>query len=175
MRSVLIPAITVLLFAVYLLRGVRVPQESSDAMNLFSFAQVPIAWSGRAQPIDSFARTQLLMTSHKSTFEGELDRIELDAQRDKILKAFSKAWPEVKADRLNSFSGTYQEWIAEMMRLTTSSEEAVEERMRSVLVRRMPAVRWFLDLAARPEMVVRHRVIKIDDDQLLASLSLPKR
>ncbi|MFN9977485.1 MAG: hypothetical protein ACK58T_47030, partial [Phycisphaerae bacterium] len=47
--------------------------------------------------------------------------------------------------------------------------------MRSVLVRRMPAVRWFLDLAARPEMVVRHRVIKIDDDQLLASLSLPKR
>ena len=40
---------------------------------------------------------------------------------------------------------------------------------------RMPAVRWFLDVVARPDLARRHRVIKIDDDQVLSLLGLEKR
>jgi ABC-type transport system involved in cytochrome c biogenesis permease subunit len=173
--SVLLPIAVVLICVAWLARGARVPKETDDAMALYSFAQIPIAWNGRAQPVDSFARTQLLMTSHKSTFQGELDRLELDARRDELIKAFTKAFPSVKPEALQGFSGSYSEWIEEMTRLTSSGVDAVEERMRPLMVMRMPAVRWFLDIAARPEMALRHRVIKIDDDQLLAALSLPKR
>ncbi len=146
-------------------------------MNLYEFAQLPIAWNGRPQPIDSFARTQLLISSHKSTFEGELNRVELDGIRDEqIVPMFKQYWPDVKgAESLEKFSGSYPEWIAEIIRLTASSEEAVEQRMRPVMTRKMPAVRWFLDIAADPGLAARHRVIKIEDDQLLAALELPKR
>ncbi|MBL8814759.1 MAG: cytochrome c biogenesis protein CcsA [Planctomyces sp.] len=175
--AIFIPLAVVLLFAVWLGRSAKAPAPTPGSMNLYQFAQIPIAWNGRPQPIDSFARTQLLISSHKSTFEGELNRLELDAIRDtEILPMFKAYWPTIKgAESLEKFSGSYEEWIAELVRLTSSSEEAVEQRMRPVLTRRMPAVRWFLDTAADPALAARHRVIKIEDDQLLSALELPKR
>ena len=62
-----------------------------------------------------------------------------------------------------------------MVLLTSSSQDAVEERMRPLMIRKMEPVRWFLDVVARPEVALRHQVIKIDDDQVLSLLGLPKR
>ena len=48
--------------------------------------------------------------------------------------------------------------------------------MRDTLTQtRVPATRWFLDMAARPELSDRHRIIKIDNDQVLSALKLEKR
>lgn len=153
----------------------RAPKTDPDAMNLFEFAQLPVAWKGRAQPIDSFARTELLMASHKSTFKGELDLAELDANRKEILEGLAKYWPDVDTLSMAEFQGQYSDWINRICELTASGEDAVEERIRSRMVRRMPAVRWFLDAVARKELADRHRVIKIDNDQVLSLLSLEKR
>ena len=170
-----VPLLAVLLFAAWLGKDARPPRDVDGAMNLYKFAQLPIAWNGRAQPIDSFARTQLLITSHKSSFKGELDPGELADDRADLLKAFTRFWPDVKSDSLNDFNGTYEEWVDEMANLTSSSREAVEERMRPLMIRKMEPVRWFLDVVARPEVAQRHRIIKIDDDQVLSLLGLPKR
>ncbi len=117
------------------------------------------------------------MTSHKSTFKGELSAGELDVpeKHAEIVERVQKYWPSVKAESLEEFSGQYNDWIEQIVKLTSSGREAVEERMRDVMILRMPAVRWFLDVVARPELARRHRVIKIDDDQVLSLLGLEKR
>ncbi len=174
---VVVPILIVALSAGWLLSKTRTPKDDPNVMNLYSFAQIPVAWKGRSQPIDSFARTELLMTSHKSTFKGELSEAELnDPQvREELLKSISKYWPSVKEDAMNGFSGGYEAWIERVMSLTASGREAVEERLRDNMTARMSAVRWFLDIAARPDLARRHPVIKIDDDQLLSLLGLEKR
>ena len=174
--AVLVPIVVFLVFTGWVGSKARVRPPEPDEMNLVEFAEVPIAWNGRTQPVDSFARTQLLMISHKSTFQGELDPDELDEERDEIVDAFRDAFPNVKADSLAKFEGTYSDWIAEMSRLTSSSEAAVEERMREHMIYpRRSAIHWFLDVVSRPEIADRHRVIRIDDDQILSKLKLEKR
>jgi hypothetical protein len=76
---------------------------------------------------------------------------------------------------LEKFEGSYTEWIEKMATVSSSGEDAVESRMRSLMVRRRPAVQWLLDVVSRPEVAARHRVIKIDDDQVLSLLGLEKR
>lgn len=177
MESLWIPLVIALIFAVWLGSKARPPKEVPGTMNLYGFAQLPIAWSGRAQPIDSVARTQLLVTSHKSSFEGELESAELSdpKQRAKILSAFQSAWPNVPVAELEKFEGSYTEWIEKIATISSAGKDAVEARMRPVMVRRRPAVQWFLDVVSRPEVAARHRVIKIDDDQVLSLLGLEKR
>ncbi len=172
-----VPIIIVLLSAAWLMSKARPPKADPQAMNLYAFSQLPVAWKGRAQPVDSFARTELLMTSHKSTFKGELSAGELDVPQKhaEIVARVQKYWPSVKAESLDEFSGEYDDWIEQIVKLTSSGRDAVEERMRDVMISRMPAVRWFLDVAARSELAKRHRVIKIDDDQVLSLLGLEKR
>ena len=174
---VAVPVIVVLLSGGWLLSKARPPKADAEAMNLFAFSQLPVAWKGRAQPVDSFARTELLMTSHKSTFKGELSAGELDVPKKhaEIVGRVQRYWPSVKTESLEDFSGQYDEWIEQIVKLTSSERDAVEERMRGVMTLRMPAVRWFLDVVARPELAKRHRVIKIDDDQVLSLLGLEKR
>ena len=175
--SLWIPLVIALIFAAWLGSKARPPKEDPATMNLYGFAQLPIAWSGRAQPIDSVARTQLLVNSHKSAFEGELESAELSEpkQRKKILTAFSKAWPNAQVAELEKFEGSYSEWIEKIAMVSSSEKDAVESRMRSLMVRRRPAVQWLLDVVSRPEVAARHRVIKIDDDQVLSLLGLEKR
>ncbi|MFY9253455.1 MAG: cytochrome c biogenesis protein CcsA [Fuerstiella sp.] len=174
---VVVPLLLVLLGGAWLGSKVRPPKDDPDSMNLYSFAQVPVAWKGRPQPIDSFARTELLMASYKSMFTGELSAAELDhpKKHKQIVDRIVKYWPSVKAESLADFSGEYVDWIGKVQELTSSGEDAVEERLRDVMTARMPAVRWFLDVVARPELARRHRIIKIDDDQVLSLLGLEKR
>ena len=171
------PLAVTLILAAWLGSGMRSPSVNPEAMNLYGAAQLPIAWSGRPQPIDSVARTLLLMTSHKSTFQGELEPSELNApeQRAKMLKAFAKAWPTVSSESLSKFEGSYPEWIEQMAKLTASGQDAVDARMRPLMIRKRPAVQWFLDVITRPEIAARHRVIRIDDGDVLALLGLEKR
>ena len=172
-----IPAVVTLLAVAWLGSKTITPKEKPDAMNLYGFAQLPVAWSGRPQPIDSMARMQLLAASHKSTFEGEMDAPELSTpyRRKKILAAFTKGWPNVASAALNEFNGTYSEWIEKIAELTASGNDAIEARMRPVMVRKMPAVQWLLDVMTHPEVAARHRIYKIEDDQLLSLLGLEKR
>ena len=173
----LVPLILVGLSTLWLWRSSVAPQPDANSMNLYGFAQVPVAWRGRSQPVDSFARSELLMMSHKSTFKGELSAAELDHPevRDELLERIETAFENVDMEEFKDFRGEYEDWIAKLMKLTASGREAVEARVRDKMVATMPAVRWFLDSVARPELAVRHRVIKIDNDKVLSLLGLEKR
>lgn len=173
--AIWVPVGVAILCVAWLGSKTRAPRPVEQAMNLYEFAKLPVAGGGRTQPVDSWARNQLMLTSHKSTFKGELTAPELDAKRDKLLGTIQARWPDVNFDSLKSFNGEYEDWIEELVGLTSSSEEAVEARVREEMIAKMSAVRWFLDMVAKPDRAVRHRVIRIDNDQVLALLGLEQR
>lgn len=156
----------------------RTPKPKPNMMHVQDFAKLPVAWRGRPQPIDSLARSELLMISHKSTFEGELAPYEVnDEVRKNLEKRINAAWPELKWDAksLEKFSGEYTDWINKLAEITRSDKTEVEQKTRDLLTRRMSATRWLLDLFAQPKRAARHRVVRIDDDVILALLGLSKR
>ncbi|MCH2210562.1 MAG: cytochrome c biogenesis protein CcsA [Fuerstiella sp.] len=170
-----VPVAVAVLCVFWLGSKTRAPRPVETAMNLYEFAQLPVAGGGRTQPVDSWARSQLMLTSHKSTFKGELTAPELDAKREELLEIIQARWPDVNFESLQSFNGEYEDWIAKLVSLTSSGEKAVEVRVRDRMITKMSAVRWFLDMIARPDRAVRHRVIRIDNDQLLSLLGLEQR
>ncbi len=173
--AIFVPVIVAVLCLGWLGSKMRSPRPVADAMNLYEFAELPVAGGGRTQPVDSWARTQLMLTSHKSTFTGELTAPELDTNRDELLQTIQSRWPDVDLGTLEDFSGEYEDWVEKLVSLTSSSEKAVEARIRDAMVEKMSAVRWFLDMVARPDRAVRHRVIRIGNDQLLSLLGLEQR
>lgn len=174
-RSLLVPALITVVCLAWLAKESRVPAPKAEAFNMYQFEQMPVAWRGRAQPIDSYARAELLKTSHKSTFTGELNQQELDAERADILEEIKEFWPNIDIDSLQEFSGQYSDWITKLAEMTSFSEDAVDARMRDAMTARMSATRWFLDSVARPELAERHRVIRIDNDGVLSLLKLSRR
>ena len=173
--AIWIPVGVAVLCAGWLGSKMRSPEPVSNAMNLYEFAELPVAGGGRTQPVDSWARNQLMLTSHKSTFKGELTAPELDSQREELLATIQSRWPDVNFESLATFNGEYENWIKQLADITSSSEEAVEERIRDAMIAKMSAVRWFLDMVSKSDRAVRHRVIRIDNDQLLSSLGLEQR
>jgi ABC-type transport system involved in cytochrome c biogenesis permease subunit len=176
LSGITIPVVVVAVFALWLGR-IQPPKFEAKQANLYEFGKLPLVWRGRTQPIDSVARMELLMNSHKSTFECELDAAELGAEkrRESIQKTFVKGWPTAPTDWIADFNGSYVEWIDKISSVTAASTEAVESRMRPVMVAKKDAIRWMLDVISRPEVASRHRVIRIDNDQVLALLALDKR
>jgi ABC-type transport system involved in cytochrome c biogenesis permease subunit len=173
--AIWIPVGVAVLCAGWLGSKMRSPEPVTNAMNLYEFAELPVAGGGRTQPVDSWARNQLMLTSHKSTFKGELTAPELDSQREELVKTIQSRWPDVNFESLAAFNGEYEDWIEELADITSSSEEAVEKRIRDAMIAKMNAVRWFLDMVAKPDRAVRHRVIRIDNDQVLSLLGLEQR
>ena len=156
----------------------RVPEPPENEMHVGQFANLPVAWKGRPQPIDSFARSELLLMSHKSTFKGELAPREIDEEfKTELEERITAAWPDKEVDfkQLADFNGEYPDWISKIAALTSSRKSITEERVRDLFVKRMDATRWLLDVVAKPERGERHRVIRIDNDELLSLLGLEKR
>jgi ABC-type transport system involved in cytochrome c biogenesis permease subunit len=179
-----LPAVCTAVFALWVSRGMVPPRAqepledgSVATMNLYEAAKTPIAWNGRAQPLDSLARTMLLMSSARSTFQAELEPWQISQAdvRAGLLDRIKKAWPTADTAKLETFEGGYPEWISAIAEAVDAKPEDVEPNVRDLLVRRAPAVHWLLDLITRPELASRHRVIRIEDDRLLAALQLEKR
>ncbi|MCA9061068.1 MAG: cytochrome c biogenesis protein ResB, partial [Planctomycetaceae bacterium] len=175
--SYLLTTVFVLMFAAMMI-GRAIPRKAEpDVMDIRAFGAIPVLSNGRSMPIDTFAQTQLLLAAGKSTFEGELEAADLDRNREKLIAQFDRylANDDKQAAELQTFQGDYSAWIAEMCRLSGKSTSEVEAVMRSLMVAKMPATRWILDLATRPDVADRHRVLRITNDQILAALGLEQR
>jgi len=173
-----LPLTVTAVFVLWVGRSTSPPKPTENTFNLYQAAQLPVAWNGRAQPIDSVARTMLLMASHKSTFMAELEpwQLEEESVRTEIIAAAARSWPDGGLDAaLKEFQGSCPEWYAEIGRLADVEPGEVEKVLRPLMERKSPAIKWFLDLAARPEIAGRHRVIRIEDDRLLSLLDLEQR
>ena len=101
-------------FGLYILSKAFPPSYPADAMDVYEFGKIPIAYQGRVKPIDTLARNSLQIVSGRQEFADE--------------------------------SGAKQ-----------------------------PAIRWLLDVVAKPEVARKHKVFRIENDGVLDTLGLKPR
>ena len=69
----LMPLVAVLCGAVMLLRTARTPQDEDGGMHIRRFAQIPVVQKGRVKPLDTLARTSLMIISDRGEQYTDLD------------------------------------------------------------------------------------------------------
>src|SRR5262245_43515198 len=99
------PAIVVAVCGGYLLVALMMPRDRPGDYRLYEFDQLPIVYNGRVMPIDTLARTSLIIVSGKQSFTEEV-------REEGTVKKVSS--PAVK-------------WLLESM--LTRPPESEEERM----------------------------------------------
>jgi len=70
----LFPALVVGVAALYLIGATVMPHDAKDQMHIGEFGALPIVDHGRAKPVDTLARTSLMIISGKQTYLDEKDR-----------------------------------------------------------------------------------------------------
>jgi ABC-type transport system involved in cytochrome c biogenesis permease subunit len=68
------PILVVVAAAVYLGAAMIPPSRSDEQMQLQDFGRIPVVHQGRVKPIDTMARTSLMLISNKDTFLDENDK-----------------------------------------------------------------------------------------------------
>jgi ABC-type transport system involved in cytochrome c biogenesis permease subunit len=111
------PVAMVVLAVLMVVRGLR--PVGGDDWDLARFASLPVVDQGRVKPMDTLARTSLLVLSKKQTI-----------------------------------------W--------TNGERGTVDRERAEGLSREPAVRWLLDVMARPAIARGYEVIRIDHPDVLS-------
>ena len=146
----IIPIIAVILGFAYFYFQAAQPSDPVDGFHIQEFARLPIVDRGRVKPMDTFARVSLMvMNDGFQTFKpdiSEKEKVELTTLKNKSART-----PE------------------ENKTFSSLSEKD----------KRQPAVRWLLDVMTSRfsdnHIAEKHKVFRIENDQLLGLLALQPR
>jgi ABC-type transport system involved in cytochrome c biogenesis permease subunit len=148
--NIIVPAIAVILGFTYFYFQAAQPSDPVEGFHLQEFARLPIVDRGRIKPMDTFARVSLMvMNDGFQTFKPDI------SEKEK----------------------------AELTTLKNKSSRTVEENKTysslSEKDKRQPAVRWLLDVMtsrfSEHHIAEKHKVFRIENDQLLGLLALQPR
>ena len=148
--NIIVPAIAVILGFTYFYFQAAQPSDPVEGFHLQEFARLPIVDRGRIKPMDTFARVSLMvMNDGFQTFKPDI------SEKEK----------------------------AELTTLKNKSSRTVEENKTysslSEKDKRQPAVRWLLDVMtsrfSENHIAEKHKVFRIENDQLLGLLALQPR
>lgn len=148
--GVFIPAIVLVIGFVYFYWQAALPADPVDGFHFQEFSRLPIIDRGRIKPMDTFARISLMVINDGfQTFKPEL------SEKEK----------------------------SELASLKNKSNRSAEENKSLVALtgkeKRQPAVRWLLDVMTSRfsdnHIAERHKVFRIENDQLLGLLGLQPR
>lgn len=148
--NLIVPAIVVILGFTYFYFQAAQPSDPVDGFHIQEFARLPIVDRGRVKPMDTFARVSLMvMNDGFQTFKpdiSEKEKVELTTLKNKSART-----PE------------------ENKTFSSLSEKD----------KRQPAVRWLLDVMTSRfsdnHIAEKHKVFRIENDQLLGLLALQPR
>jgi ABC-type transport system involved in cytochrome c biogenesis permease subunit len=148
--NLIVPAIAVILGFTYFYFQAAQPSDPVEGFHLQEFARLPIVDRGRVKPMDTFARVSLMvMNDGFQTFKPDI------SEKEK----------------------------AELTTLKNKSSRTAEENKAysslSEKDKRQPAVRWLLDVMtsrfSENHIAEKHKVFRIENDQLLGLLALQPR
>ena len=146
----IIPIIAVVLGFTYFYFQAAQPLDPVEGFHLEEFARLPIVDRGRIKPMDTFARVSLMvMNDGFQTFKPDI------SEKEK----------------------------AELTTLKNKSSRTAEENKSYLSLsekdKRQPAVRWLLDVMTSRfsdnHIAEKHKVFRIENDQLLGLLALEPR
>ena len=146
----IIPIIAVILGFAYFYFQAAQPSDPVEGFHIQEFAKLPIVDRGRVKPMDTFARVSLMvMNDGFQTFKPDI------SEKEK----------------------------AELTTLKNKSSRTAEENKAYLSLsekdKRQPAVRWLLDVMTSRfsdnHIAEKHKVFRIENDQLLGLLALQPR
>ena len=148
--NLIVPAIAVILGFAYFYFQAAQPSDPVEGFHIQEFARLPIVDRGRVKPMDTFARVSLMvMNDGFQTFKPDIS--EKEKAELTTLKNKSARTPE------------------ENKTFSSLSEKD----------KRQPAVRWLLDVMTSRfsdnHIAEKHKVFRIENDQLLGLLALQPR
>ncbi len=199
--QIIFPIAVVVLGSVWLLGQAYRPSVPADKMRLDDFGKLPVVHGGRMQPFDTLARSSLRIISNKDTFVGRYDRATLAEKWSDIKDNVHDQWPEVSEADLDACpqdvdklidvvaGKTYQKRErSDYGAMTAEEREKAEQRdqaaHRENVARRIekwtskrqePAIRWLLDVISGSPAAAKHKVFRIENQEVLGTLGLKPR
>jgi len=172
------PVITVVVFGCYLLSKARIPSAKEGKVDLVAFSKLPIVSEGRPKPIDTLARNTLLILSDSQELPLQRDGADLKANWKEVAAAIRDKWPEVTEEDVANFSGDLDELAPLAQKIADRSGHPlmqVDSDLYKLTSEPQPAVKWLLDVISEQPVARYHRVFKIENLDLLATLGLTRR
>lgn len=148
--SLIIPVIAVTLGFTYFYFQAAQPQDPVDGFHIQEFARLPIVDRGRIKPMDTFARVSLMvMNDGFQTFKPDIS----DKEKAELTALKNKSARTPEENKVYASLGEKD--------------------------KRQPAVRWLLDVMtsrfSENHIAEKHKVFRIENDQLLGLLALQPR
>ena len=178
------PATVVLLCAAYLGSKTRMPETSGGRMDLAAFGNIPVVYQGRPKPIDTLARNSLLIVSDQQDFIGRMDAQSWQENWSDIKREFVETWPELSSSALDPYRNGDRP-LSELIDLITDQtgedRGEVADIVYEATSEKQPAIRWLLDVISPPTDLEQanpareHRVFRIENLEIQATLGLPRR
>ncbi len=161
----------------------RVKKTDPDQANIYAFGKIPVVKGGRQQPLSSVAMNRLrVLTNGKTAFNRELRQDELTDQWGDVSQDVVAAIPGLEPKDLDAFEGDVSDLVRYIAAGKEMDEREVYARLakrsmsgNSAITRKTPALWWYLDVISGREEAQRHRVLRIDEPQLLQVLDLAPR
>ncbi|HJN08039.1 MAG TPA: cytochrome c biogenesis protein CcsA [Pirellulaceae bacterium] len=173
--SIAVPVAVVGLFAILFFRAANRPEATPGEMDLQAVGELPVIADGRVKPFDTLARNTLRVISTRESFKGRIEGTALKEQWPEIVADLHKKWPAVDAAKLKALDGDIDAAI-EMVEQETEEEHYVVDNYVDILMtERLPAIRWLMDVIARPAVAEKHKVFRIDNLEVLDMLKLNRR
>jgi ABC-type transport system involved in cytochrome c biogenesis permease subunit len=173
--TIAVPIIVVGLFACLFYQKANRPDPVLDKMDLQAVGELPVIADGRVKPFDTLARNTLRVICNRESFKGRIELPELQEQWPELAAALSEEWPEVDAVKLQELDGDIDAAIAMIEKETEEEHYVVDEFVDTLTTKRYPAIRWLMDVIARPVVAERHKVFRIDNLEVLDMLELTRR
>jgi ABC-type transport system involved in cytochrome c biogenesis permease subunit len=173
--SWMVPLAVVLLCAAWIGSKVRTPAPATDKMNLYEFGKIPVLYKGRQKPLDTLARNSLRVISDKQTFMARLSEPELKKNWDDIVRAVRKKWKKLSESDLKSVDYDVDQLIKLIQVQTGGNREEIVSFVDGLTTSRQPAIRWLLDVMARPSVAQQHKIFRVENLEVLETLGLKRR
>ena len=169
-----IGVVIAIVFGLYVLSKSRKPKP--ETFDYYAFGEIPIMYEGRAKPMDTLARTSLRLISDRQTFDWSMDEKAIDQNWQKIKDKLQNKWPKLESKELNSRKYDRDALTEYIVEATDAHPYNASEYVYKLTIEpKQPATRWLLDVTTQPHVGYAHRVIRIENLELLDTLGLERR
>ncbi len=170
-----LPAGVLAVFGLLTLYILKPPAPVAGKVDYYQLGKIPIVYEGRMKPLDTIARTSLLVLSKSEGFSlYDVVVSDFGTNRDAAELAIRKAGGEVPAGEgggahvvLRDAPGQKAHALVEQLKALNVS---VKSKRHSEL-----ATRWLMDLMTRPQVAAEYPVFRIENLELLDKLGLKPR
>ncbi len=151
----------------------RPPKAKEGQVDYYAAGKLPLVYEGRMKPLDTLARNSLLILSNSESFSlYDVTLSDIGSKADRVRLALRNANADFDEQQLPQMvlkdapSYVAQKLVAELKELGAKA---------SAKRHGQPAMRWLMELMARPEVADTYPIFRIENQDLQVKLNLERR